>query len=163
MLRVESIFFFFTFGMQCRSLQSQGMTHMRFNYPPFFFFLFRKLHLNTFYFIFLLFTILCTLLFLSAFHQKKKILQALTQVRVLFCFLSLSLTHSNKLTHTPFLVLSPKFISLIQGQGCAENPLTHQTQPNPTRSAGLGRFLRLGRLGWVTKIFFMAGWVGFGS
>ena len=47
--------------------------------------------------------------------------------------------------------------------GCAKNPPTCQTRPNPTQPTGLGRFFRLGGLGWVTKKIFMAGWVGFGS
>ena len=40
---------------------------------------------------------------------------------------------------------------------CVENPPTRQTRSNSTRPTGLGRFLRLGGLGWVTKFFFYSG------
>ena len=36
-------------------------------------------------------------------------------------------------------------------------------RPDPTQPAGLGWFLRLGGLGWITKKNFIAGQVGFGS
>ena len=40
---------------------------------------------------------------------------------------------------------------------------THQNQPDPTQPTGLGWFLGLGRLGWITKKILIAGRVGFGS
>ena len=43
--------------------------------------------------------------------------------------------------------------------GCAVNPPTHQHRPDTTQPTGLGWFLGLGGLGWVTKIFFIY-WVG---
>ena len=35
--------------------------------------------------------------------------------------------------------------------------------PKPTQPAGLGQFLRVDGLGWVTKFFLITGQVGFGS
>ena len=37
------------------------------------------------------------------------------------------------------------------------------TQPNLTHWVGLGWFLGLGELGWVTNLFLIVGRVGFGS
>ena len=50
-------------------------------------------------------------------------------------------------------------MKLSNKQGCAENPPTRQTRPDPTELVGLSRFLRLGGLGY--KIFFYSGsgWV----
>ena len=64
-------------------------------------------------------------------------------------YIILSLLHWN----------SFKRMKLSNKQGCAENPPTCQTQLDPTQPAGLGRFLRLGGLGY--KIFFYSGssWV----
>ena len=39
-------------------------------------------------------------------------------------------------------------------QGCAANPPTRKNRPDLTQHVGLGRFLGLGGLGWVTNFFF---------
>ena len=52
------------------------------------------------------------------------------------------------------------FFLFVKNRGVQK---THRpAKPDPTRPTGLGRFLRLGGLGWVTKKIIMAGRVGFG-
>ena len=40
---------------------------------------------------------------------------------------------------------------------------TRQNRPDPIQPVGLGQFLGLGGMGWVTKFFLIAGQVGFES
>ena len=57
--------------------------------------------------------------------------------------------------------LSPQNMVRVKGKGVQK---THRpAKPDPTQPAGLGRFLGLGGLGWITKKFFIVGRVGFGS
>ena len=54
--------------------------------------------------------------------------------------------------------------TVIRGVQKTHRPVKHDpTRPDPTRPVGLGRFLRLGGLGWIIKKKFRVDRVGFGS
>ena len=55
----------------------------------------------------------------------------------------------------------PTSYSKPDPQGCVVNLLTPQNRPDPTKSIGFDKFLKVSGLGWVMKLFFhsVSSWV----